>query len=97
MTNLDDASSPQLKAAKKWLDAYSSRDTSKLGPLLSKHFKHQTFPKSIFPEETKEKHLERYGKMVAPMTTYEVRMHTAENCLRARRLIFIIPSSSLLK
>jgi hypothetical protein len=72
MTNLDYASTPQLKAAKKWLDAYSSRDASKLGPLLSERFKHQTFPKSIHPEETKGEHIQRYRKMVVPMTKFEV-------------------------
>lgn len=72
MVNLDNPSTPQLKVAKKWLDAYSSRDASKLDLLLSKRFKHETFPKSLLPEETKEEHIERYRKMIVPMTTYEV-------------------------
>ena len=72
MVNVD-SSTPKLKVAKKWLDAFSSRDASRLGPLLSKSYKNHTFP-SIYPEETKEEHIRRYEKMVVPMTGLEVRI-----------------------
>jgi hypothetical protein len=69
-----DASTPQLMVAKKWIDAYSSLDASKLDPLLSKHYKHQTFPKSIHAEETKEEHIKRYGGVVSSITKLDVRI-----------------------
>jgi hypothetical protein len=72
MVNVD-SSTPKLKVTKKWLDAFSSRDASRLGPLLSKNYKNHTFP-SIYPEETKEEHIRRYEKMVVPMTGLEVRI-----------------------
>jgi hypothetical protein len=69
-----DASTPQLKLAKKWIDAYSSLDASNLDLLLSKHYKHQTFPKSTHPEETKEEHIKRYGGLASLITKLEVRI-----------------------
>jgi hypothetical protein len=71
MANLD-ASTPQLKAAKKWLDAYSSLDASNLEPPLSKHYKHESFPKSINPEETKEEHIQRVDGYFQFVTKVEV-------------------------
>jgi hypothetical protein len=71
MANID-TSTPQLKVAKRWLDAYSSLNASELDPLLSKHYKHQPFPKSIYPEETKEEHIKRYGGVGPSITELEV-------------------------
>jgi hypothetical protein len=73
MANLD-ASTSQLKIVKKWLGAYSSLDASNLAPFLSKDYKHQMFPKSIYPEETKEEHIKRYGEMTPLITKLEVRI-----------------------
>jgi hypothetical protein len=67
MANLDH-STPQLKVARNWLDAYSSLDASKLDPLLSKHYKHLSFPESIRPEETKQAHIKRYGELASSLT-----------------------------
>jgi hypothetical protein len=39
-----DAPTPQLKAIKKWLDALTSLDISKVEPLISWTFKYQSFP-----------------------------------------------------
>jgi hypothetical protein len=73
MTNLD-YSTPQLKVARNWLDAYSSLDASKLNPLLSKHYRHLSFPESIRPEETKVAHTKRYGELASSLTKLEVRI-----------------------
>jgi hypothetical protein len=72
MANID-ATTPQLKVVKKWLDAYSSLDTDKLDPLLSRDYKHHLFPKSITPEETKEEHIKRYEGTLSSITKLEVR------------------------
>jgi hypothetical protein len=88
MVNVD-SSTPRLKVAKKWLDAFSSRDASRLGPLLSKNYKNHTFP----PEETKEEHIRRYRPDDRARSMYP----TPENRLRARRLISTTPSSMFVK
>jgi hypothetical protein len=53
MANID-APTPQLKAIKKWLDALTSLDISKVEPLISRTFKYQSYPKIIdLPEQAK--------------------------------------------
>jgi hypothetical protein len=71
MANLD-SSTPQLQVVKKWVDAYSSLDASNLDPLLSKHYKHQLFPKSIHPDGTKEEHTLRSKEYFRWLTKVEV-------------------------
>ena len=74
MANID-ASTPQLKLINQWIDAYASRDASKIAPLLSKDYKHQTFPESIGePDETKEGHVQRFGQMGSLITKLDVRL-----------------------
>ena len=74
MANVD-TSTPQLKLVKRWVDAYASRDAGKLAPLLSKNYKHQTFPESIGePDETREEHLQRFGQLGPLMTELYVRV-----------------------
>ena len=74
MVNVN-ANTPQLKALKRWLDAFESLDASKIGPTLSKNYIHETFPKSIgLPDETKEEYIERYTRTLSSITKIEVRI-----------------------
>lgn len=71
-----DASTPQLRAAQKWIDAYIALDVGKVDAVFSKNYKHQTLPlKSIgLPEETKEEYTQRYGGLLPVFTKFEVRI-----------------------
>ena len=74
MTNID-ANTPQLKAVKRWLDAYASRDPNEFDSILSKNYKHRTLPESIgVLEETKEEHIRRYKGFLPTVTKYDVRI-----------------------
>ena len=74
MVNID-PTTPQLKALKKWIDAFDSLDASKIGPILSKNYIHETFPKSIgLPDETKEEHIKRYKETLPAMRKIDVRI-----------------------
>ena len=74
MANVD-TNTPQLKLINQWVDAYASCDASKLAPLLSKNYKHQTFPESIGePDETKEEHIQRFGQLGSLITKLDVRV-----------------------
>jgi len=71
-----DASTPQLKAAQKWIDAYAAIDFGKIDAVTAKNYKHQTLPKSIgLPEETKEEYTKRLSGMLPLFTKFEVRVH----------------------
>ena len=73
MVNVN-ANTPQLKALKRWLDAFESLDASKIGPTLSKNYIHETFPKSIgLPDETKEENIKRHEETLCAMSKLEVR------------------------
>ena len=72
MVNID-ASTPQLKVLQKWLNAFDSLDANNLDPVLSKNYRHETFPKSIgLPEEGKEEHIERYKKTLPSLSKFGV-------------------------
>jgi hypothetical protein len=87
MVNLD-ASTPQLKAVKNWLDAYFALDMDSVGPLVSKDFQYQALPETPdLPKESQERHIERYREMLAVMSKFGVRIRTSENRLRSHRLI----------
>jgi hypothetical protein len=73
MANLD-ANTPQMRVVKKWAETYTSLDARKLEPILSKHYKHQSFPKSIYPDETKEEHIQRCKGYQVWLTKIEVRI-----------------------
>jgi hypothetical protein len=74
MFNID-ATTPQLEAIKKFFDAYSSLDINNVGPLISKNYKFQTFPKiDDLPDETKGGHFERYGTILSLLSKLEVRI-----------------------
>ena len=68
-----DATTPQLKVVKQWLEAYTSRDVDKVAPFVSKNFKFQTFPKTIdIPEEAQGVHFQRYRVLLGALTKLEV-------------------------
>jgi hypothetical protein len=72
MANID-ATTPQLQAVKKFIDAYLSLDIGNAGPLISKNYKFETFPKiDDMPVETKGTHFERYGALLSLLAKAEV-------------------------
>ena len=65
---------PQLKAVKRWIDAYASFDIQKIDSLFSRNFKHQTLPKSLGrAEETREDYIARLGGVLPMFTSFRVR------------------------
>ena len=65
---------PQLKAVKRWIDAYASLDIQKIDSLFSRNFKHQTLPKSLGrDEETREDYIVRLGRVLPMFTSFRVR------------------------
>ena len=70
-----DAATPQLKFAKQFVEAYCTLDLKSLEPLLSEHYKHQSFPKvDQVPDHGKAYHIENFGKSFAAMSSAEVRI-----------------------
>jgi hypothetical protein len=68
-----DASTPQLKALHRFIDAYGTLDMDNVKPLLSTDFHFQTFPEiANLPKEAKEKHIERYRELLAGVKNFEV-------------------------
>lgn len=81
-----DATTPQLKAAKAVVEAYSSRDLSNSESLFSKDFKFQSFPKSTeHHEETKGQHFQNYEGVLSSYAKMEVSIQRAGH-LRSHRL-----------
>jgi len=77
-----DASTPQLKAVKNWLDAYCTLNMENVGSLISKNFQYQAFPETPeIPKETKKRHIERYKDMFSAANKFEV-------CAQRRRTAF---------
>ena len=74
MANID-ATTPQLKVVKSFLDTYLSLDVSKTESFMSRDFKFQTFPKvAELPDEPVAAHVQRYEGLLAAMTKLEVRI-----------------------
>jgi len=70
-----DASTPQLRAVKNWLDAFASLDIKNVEPLLSKNFQYHPFPETAdIPKEAKEKYTERFGGVLSAASKLEVRV-----------------------
>ena len=68
-----DASTPQLKAVKNWLDAYCTLDMKNVEPLISKSFQYEAFPETPYiPKETGGRHIERYKDMLSAASKFEV-------------------------
>lgn len=96
MSNFN-ATTPQLKVVKNFIDAFLSRDIKSVYPLVAKNYTFQTYPKAAErSDETKEAHLQRYGMMLAAITKIEARMAPG-NCLRAHKLTFTATSQIFTK
>ena len=75
MVNID-ATTPQLKAVKRWLEGYTSRDMDEVASVISKDFTFQSFPRTIdIPEEAKGAHIQKYKPILAALSKLEVRIH----------------------
>ena len=97
MTNID-AKTPQLAVIKRLFDAYCTRDTRNVLPLLAKDFKAQSFPKRPeLPDEAREEHVKKWGGIQSLLSKIEVRTWASGNLLPARNLISPTPRSSLTK
>jgi hypothetical protein len=83
MANID-ASTPQLKAVKKWIETICSFDVSGAVSLTSGNFKYQSLPKTVdLPDKEKDGHIQWLGLMTT-LTKFEVRL---QQHLQASRLI----------
>lgn len=72
MSNLD-ASTPQLKVVKQWIESYITLDTNNTNPLLSKHFQFESYPRSSdIPDEPKKAHMETWGARLSTINKLEV-------------------------
>ena len=72
MTN-SDADTPQVEAAKKWLEAHFSLDIKNVEPLLAKNYQFQAIPESASQsKETREQHIERWRESASVLTKFEV-------------------------
>ena len=92
MANID-ASTPQMKAVKKWIDSMTSLDISKVVPLISRNFKYQSFPETIdlpeVHEQAKGAYIQWFGGLMTCINKYEASLQrrSLENRLQACRLI----------
>ena len=84
MANID-ASTPQLKVVKEWLDAITSLDVSKVVPLISKDFKYQSLPHVTelleIRDQARDAHLPWLKGLMALCTKAEV-------CIQLRKITF---------
>ena len=72
MSSLD-ATTPQLKVVKNFIEAYRTSSVKNIEPLISKDFKFSSFPTiPEHPDEEKEAHLERYAPLFSLVTKLEV-------------------------
>ena len=63
-----DPTTPQLKLANDWFDAFLSGDVKKIQPRLSKNFEYQTLPKiAELPDQVAEEYIEKYSSPCSPM------------------------------
>lgn len=70
-----DASTPQLKVVKNWIDAYCTLDMKNVEPFISKNFQYQGLPET--PDlliETGGSHIERYRGLLVAASKLEVRI-----------------------
>lgn len=75
MVNID-ATTPQLKVVKTWLEAYNTLNVDHVEPFISKNFVCKTFPKSsLTPDEGKARHLEKFAGIAAICAKTEVCIH----------------------
>lgn len=71
------ATTPQLKLVKDYIDAYLTLNIKNVEPFVSKNYKFQSFPKvPDLPDQAKGEHSERYGTVLSLMNKMEVRDRT---------------------
>ncbi len=84
MANID-ASTPQLKVVKEWIDAVISFDISKVVPLISRDFKYQSLPHSTelleISDQARDVHVQWLKGLMAMCTKAEV-------CTQRRKIAF---------
>ena len=79
MVNFD-ASTPQLRVVKNWVDAYLSLDAKNLEPLISKDFRYETFPEADdVSREARERHLESFRGVLSGVNKFDVRIKRWRN------------------
>jgi len=70
-----DASTPQLKVVKNWIDAYCTLDMKNVETFISKNFQYQALPETAdLPKETGGRHIERYRGLLVAASKLEVRI-----------------------
>jgi len=70
-----EANTPQLKAAKRLIDAYVSLDLNNLEPVLSKDYKYEALPEVPgVPIQTKEAHLQMWKEVYSVVSKLDVRI-----------------------
>ena len=78
-----DANTPQLKAAKRLIDAYVSLDLNNLESILSKDYQYEAIPAiPEIPIQTKESHIQAWKDVYSLVSKQEVRIRhwgTASN------------------
>jgi len=78
------ASTPQLRVAKQWVDAYASLDMKNVAAVTSKSYQYQALPDVIdTPKETKEKHIERFKGRYSAINKAEVRVQHGDSSSQA--------------
>ena len=70
MVNID-ATTPQLKFVKEWIEAYTTIKADVAEPFLSRKFVHKRFPKTN-PDRSKAEHLKTFGWMADSFSKMEV-------------------------
>jgi len=84
MVNLD-TNSPQLRLVKRLIDGYCSLDMSNVEPLLSEDYQYEILPECAeLPKQTKESHLQMWGKVFCPGRKAEVRIRHRGTAFRSR-------------
>jgi len=75
MVNID-ATTPQLKVVKNWIDALISLDTSKVVPLICRNFKYQSLPHATelpeIREQAKEMHIQWLEGLMASVSNLKM-------------------------
>ena len=70
-----DTSSPQSRLIKSLCDAYLTLDMKNVAPLLSKDYVFEPLPESAeLPKQTKEGHIQTWGKVLASTERAQVRI-----------------------